>query len=88
MFSNDLHVCCKIKLVQVVGDSGTTLTGEHIHVIITNRKGKVATSRWYVSLLVNLKNTRYDFTQRILSQNTRRYYQAEEYPGNIKFQSR
>ena len=44
----------KIELEKVVSDLGTTLSREHVHVVVANSQCKVATGWWNTSRLFYL----------------------------------
>lgn len=48
----------KLKLEEIVGDFGSTLTGKHKHLVPAYGHGEVATRRRNLATLGNLMNTR------------------------------
>lgn len=52
------HVAFKLKLKQIIGDFGSTLTGEHKHLIPTYSDREVTARRRNLPTLVNLVDTK------------------------------
>lgn len=55
--SRHTHVAFKFELEEIVGDFGSTLTGEHKHLVPADSYRKVATGWRNLTTLVNLKST-------------------------------